>query len=138
MILPAALQDCLSEALGFQQSGQLQAARQAYEQVLRQVPNHPETLHLLGLLAARLDDPTRAADLLGGAIAADAANAETCRVRGLSLVALGSGLNYIHHLTNIAIATVAWKFLASLSYRVATRRQSFRCAKARSITLRAL
>ncbi len=30
----------------------------------------------------------------------------------------------------MAKATVAWKFPASLSYRVATRRQSFRCQNA--------
>jgi hypothetical protein len=44
----------------------------------------------------------------------------------------------IHHLKSMASVTVARKFLASLSYRVATQRQSFKCEKARSITLRPL
>ncbi len=87
--LSLALQDQLSEALGLQQSGQLDQAYRAFEAVLEQVPDHPETLHLLGLLAARRGDPAWAAELLARAIAGQPANAESHRGLGLALVVLG-------------------------------------------------
>jgi len=43
-----------------------------------------------------------------------------------------------HQMTIAASATAEQKFLASLSYRVATRRQSLMRANARSIRLRRL
>ena len=42
----------------------------------------------------------------------------------------------IHQIMMVASATVARKFRANLSYRVATRRHSSRCEKARSIKFR--
>ncbi len=50
----------------------------------------------------------------------------------------GSGLNQIHQIVRTARITVAVKFLASWSYRVATRRQSLRRENARSMRLRPL
>ena len=51
---------------------------------------------------------------------------------------LGSGLDYAHQRMIDAKMTVARKFRASLSYLVATRRQSFRCENARSMMFRPL
>jgi hypothetical protein len=51
---------------------------------------------------------------------------------------LGSGPDYAHQRMIDAKMTVARKFLASLSYLVAIRRQSLRCENARSMMLRSL
>lgn len=49
---------------------------------------------------------------------------------------LGSRLNQVHQRITAAIATAEAKLMASLSYRVAIRRQSLRRQKARSMRLR--
>ena len=49
---------------------------------------------------------------------------------------LGSRLNQVHQMITAAIATAAAKFVASLSYRVAMRRQCLRGQNMRSIRLR--
>ena len=58
--------------------------------------------------------------------------------REFSRLLLGSRLNQVHQVMIAAMATAEWKFRASLSYRVATRRQSLSRQKARSIRLRRL
>ena len=51
----------------------------------------------------------------------------------IRMVDLGSRLNQVHQMMTAAIATAEAKLMASLSYRVAIRRQSFSLQKARSI-----
>jgi hypothetical protein len=51
---------------------------------------------------------------------------------------LGSRLNHSHQMTMAARNTAAAKLVASLSYRVAMRRQSFNRQNIRSIRLRSL
>lgn len=56
----------------------------------------------------------------------------------VSPIALGSRLNQAHQMTMEAMAIAAAKFAASLSYRVAMRRQSLSLQNIRSIRLRCL
>ncbi|MDP2142532.1 MAG: tetratricopeptide repeat protein [Gallionella sp.] len=57
----------LQRALGLQQSGCLQEAMEIYHQVLRLAPDHPDALHLLGLIARQEGDYERAVELIGKA-----------------------------------------------------------------------
>lgn len=59
----------LQAALDAHGRGDLQAARDGYEAVLRQVPDHPDALHLLGVLADQQGNPGEAVALIGRAIA---------------------------------------------------------------------
>lgn len=60
--------ELLTAALEFSRAGGLDAAKQAYEQVLAEVPDHPLCLHHLGLIAHRQGDNERAARLVGRAV----------------------------------------------------------------------
>jgi predicted O-linked N-acetylglucosamine transferase (SPINDLY family) len=50
------------------QSGQLEQAKAAYEQVLNKQPKHFNALHLLGVIAAQTKNPALADELIGKAI----------------------------------------------------------------------
>lgn len=52
------------------QSGQLPQAESVYRQVLQQQPDHPDALHLLGVIALQVGQHEAAANLIGKAIAA--------------------------------------------------------------------
>jgi tetratricopeptide (TPR) repeat protein len=58
-------------ALQHHNAGQLQQAEQIYRQILQQSPEHPEALHLLGVLALQVGRADAAADLIGKAVAGD-------------------------------------------------------------------
>lgn len=62
-------------ALEHHNAGRLQQAEQIYRQVLQQVPNHPDALHLLGVLAQQTGHPGPAAELISQAIAVQPGNA---------------------------------------------------------------
>jgi predicted O-linked N-acetylglucosamine transferase (SPINDLY family) len=54
------LQSRVREGMRLQQAGDLEGARDAYEAVLQAAPDHPDALHLSGLVALQLGDPDRA------------------------------------------------------------------------------
>ena len=60
--------DTLSTAVRFHQAGDLQQALQLYRQILELTPNHPDALHLLGVLARQTGKHEIAKDLIGRAI----------------------------------------------------------------------
>lgn len=60
--------ELLQSALALQKAGQLPKARQLYRQVLSLSPDHPDALHLLGLLARQEGDNAQAAKLIRQAV----------------------------------------------------------------------
>ncbi len=63
------LDDQFARALKVHQSGDLFSAKSLYENILNQHPNHADTLHLLGLLAAQLGEFEVSMDWIQKAIA---------------------------------------------------------------------
>lgn len=59
----------LTEASALQRAGRFAEARALYEAVLRQQPDQPDALHLLGVVRARQGAPQAAAELIGRALA---------------------------------------------------------------------
>lgn len=70
-------------------SGSLAQAQALYAEVLRTDPRHYESLHLLGVIAMRMGDPTRAVELIGRAIEVEPRKAAAYCNRGLALERLG-------------------------------------------------
>lgn len=60
--------ECLRLALEYQQHGRFQEAERIYREVLERHPDHPDALHLLGVLAALSGRPQLAAALIARAI----------------------------------------------------------------------
>ncbi len=77
------------EGARFHQSGQLARAAALYEKVLHKQPDHPDALHLLGLIADKREDHERALDLITRAIALNGENAAYHNSLGTVLLALG-------------------------------------------------
>jgi predicted O-linked N-acetylglucosamine transferase (SPINDLY family) len=73
---PVTLDQAVQTALGHHQAGRLAEAEAIYRQVLAQAPDHPDALHLLGLLACQVGQPAAAIDLIGRAIAAAPGSAD--------------------------------------------------------------
>ncbi|WP_375787873.1 tetratricopeptide repeat protein [Bradyrhizobium sp. Pha-3] len=63
-----ALQLAFAQAVALHQRGQLAAAENIYEDILRQQPNNFDALHLLGLISAQTGRSQRGADLIRRAI----------------------------------------------------------------------
>ena len=61
----------LEEALSHHQRGDLEEAERDYLEILQSEPNHPDALHLLGVVAGQRAEPARAAELIEKAIALD-------------------------------------------------------------------
>jgi tetratricopeptide (TPR) repeat protein len=61
-------------AIAFHQKGELARARAAYEEILKVDPQHFDSLHLLGVIAAQTDNPSKAIELIGKAVAVAANN----------------------------------------------------------------
>ena len=70
----------LSEGLQHHQQGRLAQAEALYRRVLEKEPKHPDTLHLLGMVAYQAGQHERAAGLIGRAAAVPVARVS----RGLS------------------------------------------------------
>jgi predicted O-linked N-acetylglucosamine transferase (SPINDLY family) len=65
----ATIAEALAIATTHHQAGRLPSAERIYRQILQAEPNHPDALHLLGLIARQVGQPTVAAELIGRAIA---------------------------------------------------------------------
>ncbi|MGC1723707.1 MAG: tetratricopeptide repeat protein [Isosphaeraceae bacterium] len=59
----------LRAAIEHHRQGRLEQAARLYEAALAQAPDHPDTLHLLGLVTLQRGDPGRAAAFVSRAIA---------------------------------------------------------------------
>ncbi len=62
------MHDSLQVAVEHHQCGRLQDAARLYQAVLARAPEHPEALHLLGVVAHQLGQHRRAAELIGRAV----------------------------------------------------------------------
>jgi predicted O-linked N-acetylglucosamine transferase (SPINDLY family) len=69
------IEDTLQKALRHHQAGRLAEAEALYRQVLANSPDHPETLHLLGVLVGQSGNHTTAIDLIGRAVTLEPSNA---------------------------------------------------------------
>jgi predicted O-linked N-acetylglucosamine transferase (SPINDLY family) len=76
-------------AVRHQQSGKLHEAELLYRQILSQQAEHPDALHMLGLLAYQAGQPATAVELIRRAIAIQPQNADYFCNLGLALAALG-------------------------------------------------
>jgi tetratricopeptide (TPR) repeat protein len=87
--LMATIPDALNLAIQHHQGGRLQEAEVLYRQVLQEHPNHPDALHLLGLVAHQVGRHVDAADLIGKAIVLNPTVAEYHNDIGEAYRALG-------------------------------------------------
>lgn len=91
--VPNHLQDIgqrLQTAFRFHQSGQFEKAREGYQEVLKANPIHPDTLHLLGVLAHQTGDHKTAVELIQQAIRYSPGNAPYYSNLGSAYHALGN------------------------------------------------
>jgi len=65
---PSATDSEVAKAIQYHQSGQLQKAEEIYKKILRINPNHPDSLHLLGVLAYQVGKIDAAVTLISKAI----------------------------------------------------------------------
>src|SRR5665647_2442037 len=89
-IAPLAVQaqTLFREGLRLQNLGQLEQAHAIYLQVLKLQPGHFDALHMLGVVAARTNNPARAIELINTAIAVNPDSASAYSNRGNALTAL--------------------------------------------------
>ena len=83
--LPAQFQ----RALAFHRQGQLALAQAVYEQILAIQPRNADALHLLGVIAAQMQNPRKAVELLDQAIELKPNIAAAYNNRGSALKELG-------------------------------------------------
>ena len=62
------MHDDLSEAVRYHQQGQLEQAAQLYQQFLARYPDHPDALHLLGVIAFQQGDCQQAIERISRAL----------------------------------------------------------------------
>jgi tetratricopeptide (TPR) repeat protein len=67
-----AIPGLVREAMTHHQAGRLAQAEPLYQQVLQLAPDHPDALHLLGVLASQRGEYARATELIARAIAVHA------------------------------------------------------------------
>src|SRR5674476_304383 len=89
-IVPLAVQaqTLFREGLRLQNLGQLEQAHAIYLQVLKLQPRHFDALHMLGVIAARTNNPARAIELINKAIEINPNSASAYSNRGNVLTAL--------------------------------------------------
>ncbi|MBT6119253.1 MAG: tetratricopeptide repeat protein [Rhodospirillaceae bacterium] len=73
--MPIGLQGVMANAVRLHQSGKLREAEAFYGQILDQVPDNPDALHLVGVLAYQTNRPAEAAKRIEAAIAVENLNA---------------------------------------------------------------
>lgn len=72
------IQETFTQALGHHQAGRLAEAESIYRRILQDLPNHADTLHLLGILSHQTGNAGLAIDLIQRAIAVQGPNAVFC------------------------------------------------------------
>jgi len=86
----ATISEALETASRHQQAGRFEAAERIYRQILTVIPDQPDTLHQLGVLAFQLGQQELAVELIGRAIAIKGSDATFHN--NLSTVLKGDGL----------------------------------------------
>jgi len=76
------------QAIDCLQRGQLASAQAICAEILKQQPNHVDALHVSGLIELQTNDPRRAVELIGKALALNPGNAAAHCNRGSALQAL--------------------------------------------------
>jgi tetratricopeptide (TPR) repeat protein len=76
------------QAIDCLQRGQLASAQALCTEILKQQPNHVDALHASGLIALQTNDPRKALELIGKALALNPGNAAAHCNRGSALQAL--------------------------------------------------
>jgi predicted O-linked N-acetylglucosamine transferase (SPINDLY family) len=82
------LTDLVMQGFALHRQGRLEEAQAIYQRVLEKNPRDFDALHMLGLIAARLKNPSRAVELIGKAIAVNPLSAAAHSNLGASLKAL--------------------------------------------------
>src|ERR1035437_7918185 len=87
MMTPSATQaqPLFREGLRLQNLGQLEQAHAIYLQVLKLQPRHFDALHMLGVIAARTNNPARAIELINKAIEINPNSASSYSTRANAL-----------------------------------------------------
>lgn len=80
--------DAIRIALAHHQAGRLDQAGAIYEEILRAVPDHPDALHMAGVLAHQRGNHRQAVELIGKAVAGHASGPAYTNL-GTALAALG-------------------------------------------------
>jgi pentatricopeptide repeat protein len=81
--------DTFQRAFGFHQKGQLDKARELYQQILEKDPTHADALHLCGLISHQARNYQQAIELISKAIRSDSGNAVYHYNLGVSLIEAG-------------------------------------------------
>jgi predicted O-linked N-acetylglucosamine transferase (SPINDLY family) len=104
-VIPVAtIPEALALALQYHQAGRLPEAEALYRQILQVEPNHPEALHLLGVMAHQQGQHELAVDYIGRAIAIKANEARFHNNLGATYRALGKLQEAMtHYQTAIAL-----------------------------------
>ncbi len=76
--MDAWIPNALRAALEHHQAGRLPQAEAIYRQILELAPEHPDALHLLGMLAAQIGNNEIAAELISKAISVNPSSARYC------------------------------------------------------------
>ncbi len=84
----ANLQQAMDRAVQHHSAGRLAEAEEIYRQILAQQPNHPDALHMLGMLAHQVGKNEVAVELIGKAISVNPRVADYYCNLGLALSAL--------------------------------------------------
>ena len=88
----------LQDGLGRHQAGRLDEAAARYRQALKQDPENPDALHLLGLIEHQRGASARAVELIGRALARDPKSAVYHGNMGAALRALGRAADALDHI----------------------------------------
>jgi tetratricopeptide (TPR) repeat protein len=81
--------ESLQTAVAHHQAGRLREAEGLYRQILTQQPNHPDALHLLGVIASQMRQYPAAVELINRAISANPGQAEYHGNLGVALGEMG-------------------------------------------------
>ena len=84
-VILATIAEALTVAIRHLQGGRLQAAEQIYRQILQVEPNHPDALHLLGVIASMAGKPELAIEYIGRALQRKPDNPEAHSNLGVAL-----------------------------------------------------
>lgn len=84
------LNNVLMSALEHHQAGRIAQAETLYRQILQSAPDHPDALHLLGLIVGQAGESKFAIDLISKAISANPSNPLYYNNLGMALKATGN------------------------------------------------
>jgi len=110
----------LAQATRLHQSGELDRAKLLYQSLLTEQPEHPQALHLLGVIALQQQQAQHAIDLMDRAIGLAPERSDFISNRGLAWQALGQ---HQHALLDFQQAVALDPASASAHYNLGTAQQ---------------